>query len=30
MIIYAVLLCGLVFAFSRMPGGFLPIDDQAF
>jgi multidrug efflux pump len=30
MIIYAVLLCCLVFGFARMPGGFLPVDDQGF
>ncbi|PYF02751.1 multidrug efflux pump [Rhodopseudomonas faecalis] len=30
MIIYAVLVAGLVLAFVRMPGGFLPIDDQGF
>ncbi|MGC2085789.1 MAG: efflux RND transporter permease subunit, partial [Bradyrhizobium sp.] len=30
MVIYAVLLGGLTFAFIRMPGGFLPVDDQGF
>ena len=30
MLIYAVLLVGLGFALVRMPGGFLPIDDQGF
>ena len=30
LILYAVLLCGLVFGFSRLPGGFLPVDDQGF
>jgi multidrug efflux pump len=30
MLIYAVLLGGLTFAFIRMPGGFLPVDDQGF
>ncbi|MDQ8727165.1 multidrug efflux RND transporter permease subunit [Bradyrhizobium sp. LHD-71] len=30
MILYAVLLVGLGVAFVRMPGGFLPIDDQGF
>ncbi len=30
LILYAVLLGGLVFGFSRLPGGFLPIDDQGF
>ena len=30
MLIYAVLLIGLSWAFARMPGGFLPIDDQGF
>ena len=30
MLVYAVLLLGLGFAFVRMPGGFLPIDDQGF
>jgi len=30
MLIYAVLLAGLGFAFTRLPGGFLPVDDQGF
>jgi len=30
MLIYAVLLGGLTFAFIRLPGGFLPVDDQGF
>ncbi|MEH2511159.1 multidrug efflux pump [Nitrobacteraceae bacterium AZCC 1564] len=30
MAIYAILLVGLSWAFVRMPGGFLPIDDQGF
>ena len=30
LILYAVLLGALVFGFSRLPGGFLPIDDQGF
>jgi multidrug efflux pump len=30
MLIYAVLLAGLAFAFMRLPGGFLPVDDQGF
>ena len=30
MLIYVVLLGALGFAFVRMPGGFLPIDDQGF
>ena len=30
MAIYAILLIGLSWAFVRMPGGFLPIDDQGF
>jgi len=30
MVIYAVLLIGLGWAFVRLPGGFLPIDDQGF
>ncbi|WP_407176898.1 multidrug efflux RND transporter permease subunit [Bradyrhizobium sp. STM 3562] len=30
MLIYAALLVGLGFAFVRMPGGFLPVDDQGF
>src|SRR6201996_8359567 len=30
MLIYVVLLGGLTFAFIRMPGGFLPVDDQGF
>src|SRR5712664_1764859 len=30
MLIYAALLIGLTFAFVRMPGGFLPVDDQGF
>ncbi len=30
LILYAVLLGGLVFGFSRLPGGFLPVDDQGF
>src|SRR6266567_1501905 len=28
--IYAALLIGLTFAFIRLPGGFLPVDDQGF
>jgi multidrug efflux pump len=30
MAIYAILLLGLGWAFVRLPGGFLPIDDQGF
>jgi multidrug efflux pump len=30
MLIYAALLVGLSWAFVRLPGGFLPIDDQGF
>lgn len=30
MLIYAILLAGLGWAFMRLPGGFLPIDDQGF
>jgi multidrug efflux pump len=30
MLIYAALLAGLTFAFIRLPGGFLPVDDQGF
>ncbi|HXI08662.1 MAG: multidrug efflux RND transporter permease subunit [Bradyrhizobium sp.] len=30
MLIYAVLLVGLSWAFVRLPGGFLPVDDQGF
>ncbi|EKS33113.1 efflux RND transporter permease subunit [Afipia clevelandensis] len=30
LILYAVLLGGLVFGFSHLPGGFLPVDDQGF
>jgi len=30
MLIYAALLIGLTWAFIRLPGGFLPIDDQGF
>src|SRR6187431_3038425 len=30
MLIYAVLLIGLGWAFVRLPGGFLPVDDQGF
>src|SRR3954463_8483660 len=30
MLIYAVLLMGLGWAFVRLPGGFLPVDDQGF
>ncbi|MGB3865005.1 MAG: multidrug efflux RND transporter permease subunit [Xanthobacteraceae bacterium] len=30
MVIYAILLVGLGWAFLRMPAGFLPIDDQGF
>src|ERR1700761_6714298 len=30
MLIYAALLIGLSWAFIRLPGGFLPIDDQGF
>jgi multidrug efflux pump len=30
MLIYAALLIGLAYAFVRMPGGFLPVDDQGF
>ena len=30
MIVYAILLIGLGWAFVRMPAGFLPVDDQGF
>src|SRR5262249_21979036 len=30
MVIYAVMLAAVAFAFIRLPGGFLPIDDQGF
>jgi multidrug efflux pump len=30
MLIYAALLVGLTWAFIRLPGGFLPIDDQGY
>jgi multidrug efflux pump len=30
MLIYAALLIGLSWAFIRLPGGFLPVDDQGF
>src|SRR5882724_3751516 len=30
MLIYAALLIGLTWAFVRLPGGFLPVDDQGF
>ena len=30
MLVYAALLVGLSWAFIRLPGGFLPIDDQGF
>jgi multidrug efflux pump len=30
MLIYAAFLVGLTFAFTRLPGGFLPVDDQGF
>src|ERR1700761_5152220 len=30
MLIYAALVVGLGWAFMRLPGGFLPIDDQGF
>ncbi len=30
LVLYAVLLAGLVFGFSKLPGGFLPVDDQGF
>jgi multidrug efflux pump len=30
MVIYVVLLAGLGYAFWRLPGGFLPVDDQGF
>src|ERR1700688_296798 len=30
MLIYAALLIGLSWAFVRLPGGFLPVDDQGF
>ncbi|MGJ5176712.1 multidrug efflux RND transporter permease subunit [Bradyrhizobium oligotrophicum] len=30
MLIYAILLGGLTYAFVRLPGGFLPVDDQGF
>ncbi|WP_315753297.1 MULTISPECIES: multidrug efflux RND transporter permease subunit [unclassified Bradyrhizobium] len=30
MLIYAIFLVGLTFAFIRLPGGFLPVDDQGF
>ena len=30
MLIYVALLVGLSWAFVRLPGGFLPVDDQGF
>ncbi len=30
MLIYAALLIGLSWGFLRLPGGFLPVDDQGF
>ena len=30
MLVYAALLFGLTWAFVRLPGGFLPVDDQGF
>jgi multidrug efflux pump len=30
MLVYAALLLGLVWGFARLPGGFLPVDDQGF
>src|SRR5579883_2307169 len=30
MLVYVALLIGLAFAFVRLPGGFLPVDDQGF
>jgi multidrug efflux pump len=30
MVIYAIFVAGLGWAFVRMPGGFLPVDDQGF
>ena len=30
MLIYAIMLAGVTFAFVRLPGGFLPVDDQGF
>lgn len=30
LLVYVALLVGLVFAFTRLPGGFLPVDDQGF
>ena len=30
MLVYAALLAGLAWAFVRLPGGFLPVDDQGF
>ena len=30
MLIYAIMLAGVAFAFVRLPGGFLPVDDQGF
>src|ERR1700710_1965796 len=30
MLVYAALLIGLTWAFVRLPGGFLPVDDQGF
>jgi multidrug efflux pump len=30
MLVYVALLVGLVFGFTRLPGGFLPVDDQGF
>lgn len=30
MLVYAVVLVGLGYVFVRMPGGFLPVDDQGF
>jgi multidrug efflux pump len=30
MLVYLAVVAGVTFAFSRMPGGFLPVDDQGF
>jgi multidrug efflux pump len=30
MLVYVALLAGLVYGFARLPGGFLPVDDQGF
>jgi multidrug efflux pump len=30
MLVYAALLIGLAWGFARLPGGFLPVDDQGF